>query len=661
MVMPMPGMPPPEMGPPPGEDAPEFPPLQFLPPEMFQQPGAEFFMPSMEPEGPIPPDVQTIEHRAHRIKDFWRERDIRMDEDYELYSMVEARRKRDEEGEKIVRNIINTLVEKSSNMVGAQTPVISVEAARLDQREPAQRVENLLRHAWEQWNYKWMLNLHTPMRRDAAHFLILRGWLAARVAYNPYHEPDEVPVDLTFADPRYVYPCRGGNGKLRYVVHTYPSTIGEVLDEWPESAEFFHSEDDDQECEVTAYYDDWWHSVLVDGFVVKEPTEHGYGFVPWVFGMGNGAPIRSTEGKAPKWTSEAGVSLFHSIKHPYRQQNRVLSQIATEVARASNPPTVYFYNRENDEMAHIDLSPGSTSYLMNDERFQFVETTPNPNNVGPLLSALSEDIEKGGLPEVLWGGDQAGSTSGFAIALLSGAARDSLYGVISALQFSYEMINRYALMLIRDHHPDPVGVIVRDRHGNFRGSETVYPEEIAAIGVNNRVKFRDVAPQDKFQQIQAAIALTDKNLVSMEYARDELIGVDDPEEENQRVLNEMIYRDDEILKDVLNPLSLYRHSPELFDVWMSMQKFKRFEEEKRRWEEQQMMQQGPPGPPPMGPENGGMPPMPGVPPQMAPAPMGPEMFDQMMQSQGSAAGGAGQQRVPMIPGAGGQIPGGGGV
>jgi hypothetical protein len=138
--------------------------------------------------------------------------------------------------------------------------------------------------------------------------------------------------------------------------------------------------------------------------------------------------------------------------------------------------------------------------------------------------------------------------------------------------------------------------------------------------------------------------------------------VDNPEEENQRVLNEMIYRDDQILKDVLNPLSLYKHSPELFEVWLAMQRFHRFEEEKAKFEAEQAAMMGPPpmGPPgpggPPGPP--GAPPMPGVPPGMLPAPMGPEMFDPMMQAQMSAAGGVGMEAPPGISGIGGQIPGG---
>jgi hypothetical protein len=649
MVMPMPPMPGMEMPPPPGADVPDVPPLQFLAPEMLQPYEGEYLGYPQQPLR-VPPTMDEIVQRANRAQDRWRERDIRMDEDYELYTMTAARRKDKAEGEKVVRNLIYALVEKAANMIGAQTPVIKHEPTRLENREPAQRIENLLRHAWDQWNYRWMQGLHTPLSRDMAHFIILRGWLTARVSLSMNNDPDEVPVNLTLADPRYVYPSLGSNGNIRYVVYKYPSTVGEVLDEWPEAEGLFHDAQDDQTCEVTAYYDDWWHAVLVDGHEVKPPTEHAYGFVPWVFAMGNGAPVRAAQGHAPDPTSETGVSLFHSIKYAYKQQNRVLSQLADEVARAANPPTIYYYDQQTEEPEKLDLNAGATNYLLQTERAQFLETTPNPNNVSPLLNALEEDVTKGGLPDVLWGG-APGDQSGFAIALLSGAARDQLFGVISALEFSYEQINRYALTLIRDHIIDPVGVIVRDKHGNYKGAEVVYPEEIAEVGIRNRVKFRDIAPQDKFQQIQAAIALTDKNLISMELARDEYIGVDDPEEENQKVLAEMIYRDEDILREIFNPYALYKHSPEMFEIWLAMQRFKRFEKRQAELEAMQMQQQAPPG----------VPPMPGVPPDMTPAPMGPEMFDPTGQAQASAMGGAGMERTPGIPGIGGIIPGGLGV
>lgn len=659
MVMPPlpPGMGPggpPGMGPGGPPPPPIVPPLQFLSPDMFEM-GMQHIG-QAEERGPRrpPPTADEVKQRAQRAQDRWRERDKRMDEDYQLYTMVEARhRAKDDSGEKIVRNVIYTLCEKAANMIGAQMPVMKHEPARLDQREGAQRIENLERAAWAQWNRNWMMGLHTPLRRDMAHFIILRGWLAGRLMLSDENEGDELPADFTLADPRYVYPSIGANGRLRYVAYVYPSTVGEVLDEWPEAEGFYKDTDDNTTCKVTAYYDDWWHAVLVDGHEVKPATAHGYGFVPWVFAMANGAPVRATEGTSPSWESETGVSLFHSIKYPYRQQNRILSQLANEVARASDPPAVYWIDPATEEPTKLDLAPGATNYFLDSERFQFIETTPNPNNVAPLLEALEADIEKGGLPSVLWGGGGA-SNSGFAISLLSGAARDQLFGVISALEFAYEQVNRYMLTLIRDFHPGPVGFVVRDRYGNYVGAETVTAEEIAEVGINNRVKFRDLAPQDRFQQIQAAIALTDKNLVSLEYARDELIGVDNPEEENQRVLSELIYKDEDMLRDILTPHALYKHSPVLFKTWLAMQKFRKFEEahQQAMQQQQQAMMMGGGGGPP------GASPLPGTPPTMVPAPMGAQPFDALLQARASAGGGVGQQVPPGVSGIGGQIPGG---
>jgi len=587
------------------------------------------------------PKIDEIQYRIHRATDFWSLRDQRMDEDLVLYRMY---REEDEDlpGEVVIRNLPWVLVEKASSILSKQMPSIDTIPPDNRYRAEAQAIEDFLRYAWEVWNTRWMSALHGPILRDIAHFLCLRGWVTIRVAYNPDTPSGEIPVDLYVCDPRQVYPQLGTNG-LRYVVHRYWATVGEILDEWPEASKVLQGRDEDEVIEVAAYYDDWWHYLEVDGRVVKPPTEHGYGFVPWVVATGLGAPIRATPRDQLHWTRDVGVSIFHGIRRAYTQLNRLLSQLATEVARVANPPTVYYYDPARpDTPQPIKLSAGATNFLYYDrERVEVLQVTPNPANAAPVMNALVDDIEKGGLPGVLWG---VGQGSGFALSLQADAAMDTLHPLTRTLEMVIEQVNDMALRLIRDLHDGPVGYLVRDPlTGKLTGGQSVTPEMIAAVGTRSVVRFRKVLPRDRVQMAQLAALLTDKKLISLETARDEFLGLDNPQRENERVLADLAYLDPDVTREVLVPWALARTDPVLYELWRQAKLAKEMKQQ------QPQKQAAPPG---TGtPAAAGSPPpgTPNLPPEVLPPQLS-LLMDLLQHSQASAEGGMGEQRPPGVPG-----------
>ena len=142
---------------------------------------------------------------------------------------------------------------------------------------------------------------------------------------------------------------------------------------------------------------------------------------------------------------------------------------------------------------------------------------------------------------------------------------------------------------------------------------------------------------------QIAAMLVDKKLISMETAREEYLMLENPERENQRVLQDLIYQDEDLVKKGLVPAALARANPDLFAFYMMSK-------------QQELMAQpgqeaGPPGGPPGGGPPGMPPPQgpPGLPPTAA-QPIGHPGADPFMQSLGSAIGGAGMGPPPGIGG-----------
>lgn len=126
--------------------------------------------------------------------------------------------------------------------------------------------------------------------------------------------------------------------------------------------------------------------------------------------------------------------------------------------------------------------------------------------------------------------------------------------------------------------------------------------------------------------------------------------LENPDLENERVLEELIFRDEELVKQYLTPLALARFNPELFQAWLSREG-RRMRQEQEQAAQSQALQQlmgqlggagGAPGGPPTIPG----PPMPGMPPTPVPAPMGPVPFDAQAQAEGAAT--AGQEILPGI-------------
>lgn len=600
-----------------------------------------------------PPKIEEILSLAHELEEFWKPRDHRMDRDYELYRMAQAEA-HDGTDELIVRNTAYVTVEKVASMLGAQIPNQDVIPPHDSIRKIAQKQENLLRWLWEDWSLKWQRQLHGWLQRDLAHFACLRGWIAARVTYDPEAPQGENPIVLYPVDPRYIYPRLGSRG-ITAVIHRYRATYHEILDDWPEVRRKIKDPGPNERLDVIAYYDDTYHAVIVDNEWIKKPTEHNYGFLPWAIATTNGAPIRASNlyGKTDTqdWVADVGPSIFHGARHAIRQINRILTQLANSIAESANPALAVYLNPERREKPEeLVLEPGAVNYLWTDERVEPIRKSPLPSDVQPVLEILLRDIEQATIPPVLFGAAGA-DQSGFAIALLSGAAKDATAGVIRALEQIYTDINERALTLLRDLHRGEIGYVVLDRRGNWIGGETITSEEIQLVGVKTKVRFRDITPKDRMQLAQLGIALVKEQLISPETARDEYLGIEDPAREHERVVNSLIYQDEEIVKELLVPLSLYRNDPELFTLWATMMVNKIWQalEQQRKQEQAQM---GPPDAPPGGPSVpglAGIPPMPGMPPTPAPAQFGAAPFDPMMHAGASAAGGVGLQAPPGVP------------
>lgn len=589
------------------------------------------------------PSVDDILHKADRVVNRWTPRDQRMDEDLILYRLTQSSTG---DGETVTKNTPAIVVDKAAAMIASQQPIIRVIPPVPTAKEAAQKVEDFLRWSWVQWNKKSRRSSYGALIYSMAHYLCLRGWITLRINYDPDVSDYQNPIKLKLFDPRQVYPMESDDD-LAYVVHKYWVSYQELRDEWDQAASMFTDEDDDELVEVTEYYDDWYHCVLVEDTVVVPVTEHGFGFVPWIISHGNGSPVRATPRDTTNWTREVGVSIFHHIRESSKSLDKILSQLATQVANAANPPTIYYYDPVlNASPQPLDYTPGTTNYLLYDrERVDPLNLSPAPTNVQPLMDSLIDDISRGSLHPVLWG--QGGTASGFSLSFMTDAAKDQLFPIIDGMQDAMMLTNEYELRLIRDQHDSEIGFWVKDESGMKVGGTTLSPEDVEEAGCENEVEYRNVAPKDRPVMAQMAAMLKDKGLLDDEHAIEDFLLYDNPEAIIRGVREDLVFSDPDLMKKAIIPALLAQDNPELFKLYFMMQMM---ENMGKGGGSSDSGSQTPPGLPPM-PTPGG----PGLPPNVVP-PIAQPGANPLLQSLGSSIGGQGGLPLPQGMPGGGAIP-----
>jgi hypothetical protein len=147
---------------------------------------------------------------------------------------------------------------------------------------------------------------------------------------------------------------------------------------------------------------------------------------------------------------------------------------------------------------------------------------------------------------------------------------------------------------------------------------------------------------------QLAIALTREKLISLETARDQYLGLENPQAENEKVLAEHIFLDEDVMRKALVPAALMQSDPRLWQLYLWAKQQEDLARQQRE-AERQVSPQAPVNLPS---------PMSGIP-NFAPSEMPPAMQATInpidlfiQQSAGSSAGGMGLTGQPGMPGPG---------
>lgn len=498
-------------------------------------------------------------HRTH-----WQARNDRivLDDDYYNLKRPEGGSveglKTDEQAAQNAEIVISPLprlvVDKLVAMLAGADWPIEVPARTADGTAQAQKIENLLIWFTQTLSRQVGRGGGESLKRKVAMSGVLTGWMTALMLPDP--ENKRFPWRVELEDPCVVFPTFGRDG-VDFVTRQLTMEVSEARNNYPEAEEMLDNYDDDTLVNVVGYYDKTYRYILIEGQGIHEddsqmvlrPVRHhcqtleGDALCPWIIHLPNGRGFRGVRrmmngsgGGQVNDTASVGVGALYAMRDSYDLLNKIASQLATNVARDANPAIIQFL-QPNQEPTEITTEPGGRSYMVFQRNsFEVIKTTPSPGDLQPLIQMVTDWLQKATLPSVFWG-DGSGGLSGFAVGLLTNAAKDVLLayadGMVQFLNMLYERC-LVTLLTAYDMGVPPVTITRRIDQGRLVGGTQILPQDIMSVGTEVDVQFQDLTPADRASAVQTEMAATTARLHSRETAMRE-IGVQDTELEKARI------------------------------------------------------------------------------------------------------------------------------
>lgn len=619
---------------------------------------------------------------VRKAKEFWQKRQERFRDDQRLYELQRPHGQRSDD--LMILADPKILVKKVARLIARHPPIIDVPPAP-GVMDPtlAQRMENYLYGFDQALNFKWMEGLHNPMRYDQAFFLVLRGWITERLMFYPdgYEDMDNGDYSALWRhdiiDPSLVFPVEGG-GKVRKVVHSYATTVGELENDPllygkklpPAVAE----KDDftDVMCHAVYWEDQhnsWWHGVIIDGSAhviynndvsgdwLKRPVEIGYN--PWIIQTANGASYRQTEWDLTEYPKQIGTGILDESADTIRYMSKMTTKLSELLSQEANPPVTLY--TDDSGIPKLEFAPGSRNILTMRDKVELHRVGPQPGDYKLLWDILSQRLARATLPPAFFAEYVEG---GFSAATIMAAGQDVLFPFVEALNTADKARYKKAMEQYRDLGPSRG--LQTHYTGNMQSDPTsaeLNDWDIRTQGVFNiNVTRDDMTPQEYIARINAGLAMMREKAISAQRFRKEFAKIKNPDAENRDIIAEMVYMNEDVIKRLIPVMLANSGQKQLAAL---------FELVQNPMPPEMMAGQMPPDPfaggqgGPGGPPQGmpGMP-MGGQPPEAGMAPQG--MNNQLdpnvafmqpiiQQMMAQAMGGGGAGGTPPIPGTGSPI------
>lgn len=448
-------------------------------------------------------------------------------------------------------NSARILVDKLVAILGLSNLLIRIPMDDLlgDDRKIASNVERFLYGALN-LNDERLARIGQPSLRDALSWLFsVRGG----VALLTYVYKNEAGKTITKLAPWDLYSTayEFGEDGVRKAVHKRMATRESILKEYPnlESKislwqKLTGGGKPTDNIAVYNYFDDKDNAIVVGTEWAKEPEPHGCDGCPVdIIKVGAMPSVLSTSKEALEMEAFRGESSLAANRHLYPVINKLLSDYATIIRRGVKTPMVLKSadGKTTLEGDMYQVEKASVIPMRREDSLEPAMKQTMPQEAAALLSIVSAEIERGGLPASTYG-ELRFRLSGYALSQLQQAIVTAITSLTIAMERAYTGAANRLIEQFADGGFEPVEVTGETSRGEKFGVPQRLKIKSSDLKKDWRPEVRFVAqlPKDDAQMMNLAniARMGEEPLLSMDTIRDEYLGIQDPDLERTKIEEE---------------------------------------------------------------------------------------------------------------------------
>lgn len=339
----------------------------------------------------------------------------------------------------------------------------TMRVLNMNMRTDAQTLEDFARMCRDEEIYRWANTGDMPLQLAEAKVITSYGQLVSRHLCD-LENPD-YPFDDTLVDPASFYPVYGGTKGLRRAYRSMRMTIAQAYAEWGEPTKsnreklhnMFGSDDDTAVITVCEYADPRWRAAVTqDGVSLLPPTEHDYGYVPFIVQGGpGGEPLFTDTAKAGEdvyRTSSGGlwqsgptddwglehklVSSIHLQRERHDQLEAVMARIVTAIADSTDPAMVLTRDHltSGTPLPKFDRRRGRVNEIGMGEQLQEMPVRNPPMDMQQFMQLVQQDRMTGAIPLGMYGQQTGSQQTGNSMSVAAETGMDHITPWVLALE-----------------------------------------------------------------------------------------------------------------------------------------------------------------------------------------------------------------------------------
>jgi hypothetical protein len=604
----MPPLPPADAPAPPAPERPKQPPKKKVPK----------YIPPRVPKVPKPTYEQILED-ARTGREFWRARDDRIREDYDLYHLVYDEEtfggQNDTVGAVIVhrRSQPNTLVNLVTTLTTAKNDKLTVEMEpRSDDdehRTASQDAEDFIltcRELDEQWWLEHRVG-EPPLPRKEAGLAALEGgfgwsWAVEADDLEYPFQYEVIPLSQLYdvghactrqfgmplhkARARYgaiekAYPLEGkgtswdNNQWVRLIIHAdnhgcWKSVVWEEISFGKHSPSAKPLLGSDSGQVGMAGHERW----------VEEPRRINYGFRYFNYVVWGGSPVEPMMEQEDSMTAYKGYGVLTMLRKTFRLMDLFISAVATGALTNLDPAYLHRVpdHVNKTKVKRLDRRPGAQNVIGQEDKVEPLrwDISASPDSIN-LMNSLIAELQDVSSPSL----SGASGPSGIAQQISNDAASQQVVApMIDALEKWYGLMHKQRLILAWRYGKDEQN---KDEHGksqvyfdsyqkrSYKGETSgqygeVKPATVEQAGVRVLVRYHDRNTQEEMAVSQMCANLVNSHLMSQETALRKM-GVKNPQQEIQRIVADGAFMEKSVLKALVETAVYNSGNQVLIDAW----------------------------------------------------------------------------------------------